>query len=39
VTINTVTLGHGEEGMVPANYLVVRNRNGHNGYKRVHEAG
>ncbi|HEV7504745.1 MAG TPA: class I SAM-dependent methyltransferase [Thermoanaerobaculia bacterium] len=32
VTINTVTLGHGEEGLVPANYLIVRNRNGHNGH-------
>ena len=32
VTINTVTLSHGEEGRVPANYLVVRNRNG-NGHK------
>ncbi|HEX4499045.1 MAG TPA: hypothetical protein VIE43_25435, partial [Thermoanaerobaculia bacterium] len=26
VTINTVPLGHGEEGNVPANYLVLRNR-------------
>ena len=32
VTINTVTLHHGEEGRVPANYLVVRNGNG-NGHK------
>jgi SAM-dependent methyltransferase len=31
VTINTVTLGHGEEGRVPANYLIVRNRERHNG--------
>lgn len=29
VTINTVPLGHGEEGRVPANYLVARYRNGH----------
>ena len=26
VTINTVPLGHGEEGRVPANYLVLRTR-------------
>ncbi len=29
VTINTVPLYHGDEGRVPANYLIVRNRNGH----------
>jgi len=32
VTINTVPLGHGQEGRVPANYLVLRTRkNGQNG--------
>ncbi|HKI02410.1 MAG TPA: class I SAM-dependent methyltransferase [Thermoanaerobaculia bacterium] len=32
VTINTVPLSHGQEGRVPANYLVLRTRkNGHNG--------